>query len=77
MKLEAAGRPTVVIATDRFAKLAIRTASGYGLESARIVVVPHPIGGAPDDALRELAARAIDGVVATFSGVDGRPQGGR
>ena len=74
MKLEAAGRPTVVIATERFASLALRAARGYGLDSARIAVVPHPIGGAPDEELRSVAARAVDEVMGLLTGA--RAEGG-
>ena len=74
MKLEAAGRPTVVIATDRFASLALRAAGGYGLDAARIAVVPHPIGGATDDELRRVAVRAVGEVMGLLTGA--RAQGG-
>ncbi len=73
MKLEAAGRPTVVIASERFEALAVRTARGFGLEDARIAVVPHPIGGEPDAALRRSAERAVAAVMGLFAGV--RAQG--
>ena len=72
MKLEAAGRPTVVIATERFASLALRAAGGYGLDAARIAVVPHPIGGEPDEALRRAAARAVDEVMGLLTGARAR-----
>ncbi len=39
------GRPTVVIATDKFSELARQSAEQSGLPGARIVVVAHPIGG--------------------------------
>ena len=72
MKLEAAGRPTVVIATERFESMAARAASGYGLSDARIAVVPHPIGGTPDAVLRRFASRAVDGVLDLFTAAQDR-----
>ena len=67
MKLEAAGKPTVVIATDRFKGMAARAARGFGLADARVAVVPHPIGGEPDETLHEMATRAVDEVMALFT----------
>jgi hypothetical protein len=68
VKLEAAGRPTVVIASEQFEALARRSARGFGLEAARIAVVPHPIGGESDAALRGLAERAVEAVMGLFTG---------
>ena len=67
MRLEAAGRPTVVIATERFEALARRAARGFGLDGPRVVVVPHPIGGEPDAVLLDRAARVVDEVLAVFT----------
>jgi hypothetical protein len=68
VRLEAAGRPTVVVATERFAALARRAARGFGLDAARVAVVPHPIGGEPDAALRTMADRAVEEVLALLTG---------
>ena len=68
MSLEAAGRPTVVVATDRFEALASRAARGFGLEEARVAVVSHPIGGEPDEALGSMASRATGLVMALLTG---------
>ena len=38
------GRPTVVVATEKFAGLARQAAEQSGLPDARIVAVEHPIG---------------------------------
>lgn len=78
MKLEEAGRPAVVIATERFAAMARRAAKGFGMAEARIVVVPHPIGGEPDDALRAMAERATPAAMDHFldvRDVEGRDAG--
>ena len=58
----------MVIATERFGAMAVRAAGGFGLAEARIAVVPHPIGGEPDAALRAAAERAVDTVMALFTG---------
>ena len=59
MRLEAAGVPTVVVATTAFAALAHQTADAYGLPGARIAVVAHPLGGITD---AEVTSRADDAV---------------
>ena len=71
MKLEAAGKPTVAIATDRFQAMAARAAKGFGLANARVAVVSHPIGGETDSVLREMATRAVDEVMALFTAQEG------
>jgi hypothetical protein len=59
VRLEAAGRPTVVVATTAFEALARAVAAREHLPDARIAVVDHPLGGITDD---EVLARA-DAVV--------------
>ena len=59
MRLEAAGVPTVVVATTAFAALAHQTADAYGLPGARVAVVAHPLGGITD---AEVTSRADDAV---------------
>ena len=66
-RLEAAGRPTVVVATEEFAELAREATRSQGLPSARIVTVAHPIGGASEESLRGRADAALDAVVALLS----------
>ena len=62
-----------MIATDRFAGLAERAAAGFGLDDARIAVVPHPIGGAPESELERFALLAVDSVMELLT----RSQAGR
>ena len=64
MQLEAAGRPTVVVATDRFVAMAARASTGFGLVDPRIAVVPHPIGGLPESELERYARQEVDAVMA-------------
>jgi hypothetical protein len=68
VQLEATGRPTVVVATTAFAGLARAVAEQYHLPGARIAVVEHPLGGIPHDAVLERAARAVEDVLALFTG---------
>ncbi len=52
-----------MIATDAFEGLAIEAARSQGLPDARLVTVPHPIGGMGEEDLRRLAEAAVDGVL--------------
>ena len=61
--LKAAGIPTVVFTTTRFEQLTRTVAGTLGLPDARIVVVPHPLGGT-DPAT--VSAWADDAVEATL-----------
>ena len=45
MNLEAAGLPTVLVATGELRPLADRTAADLGLPDLRVVSIQHPIGG--------------------------------
>jgi hypothetical protein len=58
----------VVIATEKFDELARQSAVQSGLPDARIVVVPHPIGGVSKDALERLSDDATEEVVAQLLG---------
>ncbi len=53
------GRPTVVLATEKFADLARRSAVQSGLRKARIATVDHPIGGIAADELERRAERVV------------------
>ncbi len=63
-----AGRPTVLIATERFVDLARLAAQGQGLAEARVAIVPHPIGGTSQEQLELWARRATDQLVALLGG---------
>ena len=67
MQLEAAGRPTVVVATDRFVAMAARASAGFGLADPRVAVVPHPIGGVAESELERYARQVADSVMALFT----------
>ncbi len=68
MRLEAAGVPTVVVATSAFAALAHQTADAYGLPEARIAVVPHPLGGIATAEVRSKADEAVEVVLGLLTG---------
>jgi hypothetical protein len=58
----------VVVATTEFESLAREEARAQALPDARIAVVPHPIGGVSDDALRARADAVVDEVMDLFCG---------
>lgn len=67
MQLEALGVPTVVFATTAFEELTRNMAKTLRLPEARIVVVPHPLGGTDPAEVARWAAIAIDEVLARLS----------
>jgi len=68
VQLEAAGIPAVVVTTTAFADLSRRVAEANQLPEARIVVVEHPLGGITEDDVLERAERAVEEVIALFTG---------
>ena len=65
------GIPTVVLATDLFADLAAESAAQSGLRGARIVAVPHPIGGVAFESLDRRADAAVEEVMGRLLGRQG------
>jgi hypothetical protein len=63
VRLEAAGRPTVLVATTAFAALARQVAAASGLPEARIAVVAHPLGGISEADVVARADEAVEGVL--------------
>ena len=70
MNLEAAGIPTVLLATTAFQALAAEMAATLGLPDMRIVAVDHPLGGTDEAAV---IARAEAAVEPTLGLLTGRP----
>ena len=68
MRLEAAGRPTVLVATTAFAALARQVAAASGLPAARIAVVAHPLGGIGEAAVTTRVDEAVEAVLALLTG---------
>ena len=63
MKLEVAGRPTVLVATEALRELTDQTAHDLGLPDLRVVSVAHPIGGVDPDEIRRRADGVVDEVL--------------
>lgn len=57
---ESQGIPTVTIGTDAFEELLHFEAEQRGMPDLRNVIVPHPLGGLKDAAVREKVAPIID-----------------
>lgn len=68
MRLEAAGVPTVLVATASFVALARQVADAYGLPQARIAVVEHPLGGILGADVVDRAEHVVDEVLALVTG---------
>jgi len=68
VRLEAAGHPTVLVATASFAALARQAAEAYGFPDARIAVVEHPLGGISEQDVTVQAERAVDAVLELLTG---------
>jgi hypothetical protein len=68
IELEQAGRPAVVVTTTRFEPIATTLSASLGLPAARLLVLPHPIGGTDEPTLHEWADAAADRLIALFTG---------
>jgi len=68
VRLEAAGRPTVLVATGALRDLADQTAHDLGLADLRVVSVAHPIGGVDPDEIRRRADGVVDEVLGLLTG---------
>jgi len=64
VQLEAAGVPTVLLATQPFLPMATGAATARDLPDARIVAVAHPLGGIDEDAVATRAETVINAVLA-------------
>jgi len=73
VNLEAAGLPTVLVATGELRPLADRTAADLGLPDLRVVSVQHPIGGVDQATIEARADGAVDEVLALLTGSTHRP----
>lgn len=67
MQLEALGVPTVVVTTTAFADLTRAVARRAHLPGARIVTVPHPLGGITAAEVRSHAAGAVEATMAELA----------
>ena len=63
MELEKRGIPVATIGTDEFASLAQMEKEALGMPGMPIVVIPHPVGGLKEAAVRSRAEAAVDYVL--------------
>lgn len=68
--------PAVVIASADFEEFAHSSAQALGLPEARILVVPHPIGGVADETLRARAQASAEEVISLFGATAPEGNGG-
>jgi hypothetical protein len=61
--LEQRGVPTAVMGTFEFEALARLEAKNRGLETLPLALVPHPLGGLPEDEVVRKADLAIEAVL--------------
>jgi hypothetical protein len=66
--MEAKGKATVVLATERFGDLARQEAGRQGLPDARIATIEHPIGGVKRELLERRADAVVEEVMSRFLG---------
>ena len=67
LSFEAAGKPSVLVASDVFAQAAEDQAAKLGAPGVRRVFVPHPIQDRTDDEMRTLARSAAAELVAAIT----------
>ena len=73
--LEQRGVPTVVMGTFEFEALARLEAKNRGIETLPLALVPHPLGGIPEDEVMKKADLAIEAVLKALV-IDGAPAQG-
>ena len=60
IEIEKAGVPAVVFTTEKFEELTRSVATSLGMPKARIVVVPHPLGGTEEEVIISWVESALD-----------------
>ncbi len=60
--------PTVLLATERFVELGEMVAGDLGMPDARIVAVPHPLGGTAVEVVESWADAVLDAVIGQIMG---------
>ena len=66
MAVERLSKPAVVVVTEEFETFAHRMAAHAGHPSLRVVVLPYPLEGRPDDEVRRIAADAYPTLLQTL-----------
>jgi len=72
--VERLAKPAVVVVTEEFESFAHRLAVHHGHPSLRVLVLPYPLEGRPDEEVRQIAADAYPRLLRTL-GVPDRPAG--
>lgn len=67
IELEKRQIPTMTIATSYYEDLLVETAEAEGMPDLRRIILPYPLEGLPDDAVRDVARRMFDAVVAALT----------
>jgi hypothetical protein len=67
VSLEAAGIPTVFVASSEFERAADVQADALGMPAVRRIFVPHPIQDRTDAEMADLAMTVVDQVVAALT----------
>ena len=60
IEIEKAGVPAVVFTTEKFEELTRSVANSLGMPKARIVAVPHPLGGTEAEVIISWVESALD-----------------
>ena len=68
LSFEQAGRPAVLIASSVFEQAATEQAELLGAPTLRRVLVSHPVQDRTDDELVDMAAAAVEDVLAALTG---------
>jgi hypothetical protein len=66
VELEKRGTPAIVLATSDFERLSRYQAKAMGLPELRLVVVPAPLGGIPDEAALNKVPEALKTIASLF-----------
>ena len=66
MAVERLSKPAVVVVTEEFEAFAHRMAAPAGHPSLRVVVLPYPLEGRPDEEVRRIAADAYPRLLQTL-----------
>ena len=64
---EIQGLPSVTVASSQFGQAAETQRAALGMDSARFVLVPHPIQDATDDEMRIKAQEACEAILAALT----------
>jgi hypothetical protein len=62
-------KPAVVVVTEEFVDLAHRMAAHHGRPSLRLLVLPYPLEGRPEEELRQIATDTYPRLVELLCGV--------